>query len=398
MKKIIVACFLAIIMLMVPITSVANAPDVVKLSNVYNASLQIPEIYITEGQLRQINKFIDENFEGEDKTKAKNIRDYIIDTENLKVDIAKLADSLVEHGYKPIPESELNLVETKEQLQELIDLFWVLDLFGSFVFLITSIVSNRLGWLYSLINRGYELFSEGVQLTIQILDQSIDVVLDLVNAVNLILTIPQVFSDMMDKLFNQEFDEFLNIVGNFINEFINDFSALIFSLIDVFLFIPDVWGYLKNKIVPFIDWVIGAHWKDNIEVKGIILKNFLPLNNANVTCRDRSTKTDFRGIFNINVIVDPSEDSFPPNEYYGLHNCKITVEKDGTVMKETSDILSYVFSGGGISWPILIRTPRSKTAGFGNLIIERIYNFLYRFYLQLPNFFKLRDRIDILLI
>jgi hypothetical protein len=259
-------------------------------------------------------------------------------------------------------------------------------------------VANRLGWLYTMINDGYDLFSEGIQLTIRILDQTLDLILDFVNAVNLILTIPQVFSDMMDKLFSQKFDEFLTIVGNFINNFVNDFSALIISLIDVFLFIPEIWNYLKYDIAPFIGWILGAHWKDNIEVQGLILKNFFPLKNANITCRGESTTTDSRGVFSFKVDVNPSDDSFPPNEYFGLHNCKIIVEKDGRVIKETSDILSYVFSGGGITWPILIRTSRTKIAGFGNLILERIYTFLYRLYLLMPNFFKIRDRIDILLI
>ena len=398
MKKIVIAIFFAILMLMVPISSVASAPDVTKLKNVYNAPLSTPEIYITQSQLNLINIFIDENFEGEEKTKAEDIRDFIIETNTLKVDIANLAGALVEHGYQPIPQSELDLVETKAQLQELIELFWILDLFGSLVFLITSTVANRLGWLYTMINDGYDLFSDGVQLAIRILDQSLELVLDFVNAVNLILTIPQVFSDMMDKLFSEEFDEFLAIVGDFINNFVNDFSALIFSLIDVFLFIPEIWGYLKNDIAPFIGWILGAHWKDDIQVQGLILKNFLPLRNANITCRGESTMTDSRGVFSLKVNVNPSDDSFPPNEYFGLHNCKITVEKDGTVIKETSDILSYVFSGGGITWPILIRTPRSKSAGLGNLIIERIYSFLYRLYQLMPSFFKIKDRIDILLL
>ena len=398
MKKVVIAIFFAILMLMVPISSVASAPDVTKLKNVYNAPLSTPEIYITQSQLNQTNKFIDDNFEYENKTKAEEIRDFIIESSTLKVDIANLADALVEHGYKPIPQSELDLVETKAQLQELIDLFWVLDLFGSLVFLITTTVANRLGWLYTMINEGYDLFSEGIQLAIRILDQSLELVLDFVNAVNLILTIPQVFSDMMDKLFNEKFDEFLIIVGNFINNFVDDFSALIFSLIDVFLFIPEIWNYLKYDIAPFIGWILGSHWKDNIQVQGLILKNFLPLRNANITCRGETTTTDNRGVFSFSVDVNPSDDSFPPNEYFGLHNCKITVEKDGAVIKETSDILSYVFSGGGITWPILIRTPRSKTSGFGNLIFERIYSFLYRLYLLMPNFFKIRDRIDILLI
>jgi len=399
MKKVFIACFFAILMLMVPVTSVASTPNISRIKNLYNTTLTLstPEIYITERQFREINNFIDAKFDGEDKTKAENIRDNIVDN-NRRVDIAKLADALVEYGYQPIPQEELDLVKTKEQLEKLIELFWVLDLFGELVFLITSIVSNRLGWLYTLINDGYDLFSDGIQLTLRIIDQSIELVLDFVNAVNLILTIPQVFSDMMEKLFNEEFNEFLNIIGNFINNFVADFSSLILSLIDVFLFIPEVWNFLKNKIAPFIEWILGAHWKDDIHINGIILKNFLPLKDAIVTCRGRTTMTDHRGVFNLDVDILPSEDSYPPNEYYGLHNCKITVEKEDKLLKETSDILSYAFSGGGITWPFLIISSRVKTTGIGNLFIEKFYNFLLRLYIILPNFFKHNNRIDVLLI
>jgi hypothetical protein len=397
MKKVFIACFCAILMLMVPITSVASTPDISKLENIYKTAIDTPEIYLTRNQLKQINDFIDDNFEGEDKVKAEGIRDYIIDTNTLKVDIAKLADALVDHGYKPIPQEELDLVQTKEQLEQLIELFWVLDLFGGLVLLITSIVANRLGWLYTLINDGYDLFSEAIQLTIRILDESIDVVLDFVNAVNLMLTIPQVFSDMMEKLFNQEFNQFLTIVGNFINNFVADFLTLILSLIDVFVFIPEIWNFLKYDIVPFIEWILGAHWKDNIRVHGIIFENFLPLKNANVTCRGLTTKTDNWGVFDFKVDVIPSEDSFPPNEYYGLHNCKISVEKEGKILTETSGIISYVFSGGGITWPIFIKNPRSKSVGIRNMFLERFYNFFVRLYSLIPNFFKNYNRIDILL-
>ena len=396
MKKVFIACFFTILMLLVPITSVAKTSEVSKIKNLRNAALETPEIYLTKSQIRDINNFINNNFQGEAKTQAENIRDFIIEPQTGKVDVVKLAESLIEYGYKPIPQQDLDLVETKEQLQELIELFWVLDLFGSLVFFITSIVANRLGWLYDLINDGYELFSEGIQLTIRILDESIDLVLDFVNAVNLILTIPQVFYEMMQELFNQNFEEFIDIFGDFINNFINDFSNLILSLIDVFLFIPDIWNYLKYEIAPFIEWTLGAHWKDNIRVHGIILKNFIPLRNANVTCRGITTQTDNKGIFNIKVNVNPSDDSFPPNEYFGLHNCKIIVEKDDIVLSETSDVISYVFSGGSITWPILIRSPRVKTTNFGSFFMERILSFMQRLYLIMPNFFKQTNRIDIL--
>ena len=203
MKKVFIACFFTILMLLVPITSVAKTSEVSKIKNLRNAALETPEIYLTKSQIRDINNFINKNFQGEEKTQAENIRDFIIEPSTGKVDIVKLADSLIEYGYKPIPQEELDLVETKEQLEQLIELFWVLDLFGSLVFFITNIIANRLGWMYDLINGGYNLFSEGIQLTIRILDESIDLVLDFVNEVNLILTIPQVFYEMMQELFNQ---------------------------------------------------------------------------------------------------------------------------------------------------------------------------------------------------
>jgi hypothetical protein len=395
MKKVLIACFFAIIMLVVPFTAVGQTSNISTVKNVDNLGVEIPEFYLTKEQLKKIDDFIDDNFEGEDKALAESIRDYII-TPDGKVDIAKLADALVEYAYQPIPQEELDLVQTKEQLEKLIELFWVLDAFGSLVFLITSFVANRLGWLYTLINDGYDLFNKGIQLTIRILDESIDLVISFVEAVNLMLTIPQVFSDMMEKLFNQQFNEFLNIVGNFINNFVNDFIVLVADLIVIFAFIPEVFNYLKYQLAPFFEWILGAHWKDKIRIQGIVLKNFIPVSGAMITCRGTTDTTDSRGIFDFDVVVDPSEDSFPPNEYYGAHNCQITVEKDGEVLRQTSSILSYVFSSGAIIWPFIIIKVRSKVADFTNVFMAKFNNFLEWIHMFIHNIFRQISRIDIL--
>lgn len=395
MKKVLIACFFAIIMLVVPFTAVSQTSNISTVKNVDNLGVEIPEFYLTKEQLGAIDDFIDDNFEGEDKVLAESIRDHII-TSDGKVDIAKLADALVEYTYQPIPQEELDLVHTKEQLQQLIELFWVLDAFGSLVFLITSFVANRLGWLYTLINDGYNLFNKGIQLTILILDESIDLVLSFVEAVNLMLTIPQVFSDMMEKLFNQQFNEFVNIIGNFINNFANDFIVLVADLIVVFAFIPEVFNYLKYQLAPFFEWTLGAHWKDKIRVQGIVLKNFIPVSGATITCRGTTDTTDSRGVFDFDVVVDPSEDSFPPNEYYGAHNCQITVEKDGEVLRQTSITLSYVFSGGTLIWPFIIIKGISKVADFTNVLRAKFNNFLELLHMFIQNIFRQISRINIL--
>lgn len=395
MKKILIACFFAILMLLVPFTAVGQTSNISTVKNVSNLGVEIPEFYLTKEQLKEIDEFINDNFEGEDKVLAESIRDYII-TPDGKVDISKLADALVEYTYQPIPQEELDLVQTKEQLEKLIELFWVLDAFGSLVFLITSFVANRLGWLYTLINNGYDLFNKGIQLTIRILDESIDLVLSFVEAVNLMLTMPQVFSDMMEKLFNQQFNEFLNIVGNFINNFVNDFIVLVADLIVVFAFIPEVFNYLKDQLAPFFEWILGAHWKDKIRVQGIVLKNFIPVSGATITCRGTTDTTDSRGVFDFDVVVDPSEDSFPPNEYYGVHNCQITVEKDGKILRQSKDILSYVFSGGTIYWWFIIIKERSKVANFTNVLMANFNNFLEWIHMFIHNIFRQISRINIL--
>ena len=208
MKKMLIACFFAVLMLMVPFTAFGQTTNIPTAKNIDNAGMDTPEFYLTQEQMKQVNNFINNMFDEEEKIIAESIRDYIIDTNTRRVDIVKLANALLEYTYQPIPQEELDLVQTKEQLAQLIELYWILDAFGAFVFFITSLVSNRLGWLYDLINDGYGLVNKGVQITISILHESIDVVLDLVDAINLMLTIPQVFQDLMVKLFNKQYEQF----------------------------------------------------------------------------------------------------------------------------------------------------------------------------------------------
>ena len=92
MKKVLIACFFAIIMLAVPFTAVGQTSNISIVKNVDNLGVEIPEFYLTKEQLKKIDDFIDDNFEGEDKVLAESIRDYII-TPDGKVDITKLANA-----------------------------------------------------------------------------------------------------------------------------------------------------------------------------------------------------------------------------------------------------------------------------------------------------------------
>ena len=59
MKKVFIACFFTILMLLVPVTSVAKTPDIPRIKNFYNTFFDTPEIHLTKNQLREINDFIE---------------------------------------------------------------------------------------------------------------------------------------------------------------------------------------------------------------------------------------------------------------------------------------------------------------------------------------------------
>ena len=98
--------------------------------------------------------------------------------------------------------------------------------------------------------------------------------------------------------------------------------------------------------------------------------------------------------FNFDPIV-PDENSYPPNEYYGLHKCKIVVEKDGEILKEIPDSFSYAFSGGDIFWGFIIKISRPKTVSVRNTFMERLNIFFNWIEGLFPNFLRLINKIDI---
>ena len=85
MKKILVASFFAIIMMLVPFTTVAQASDVPK------SIVEKPQFFITEQQLAYLNFYLEASYEGEDYDQAIAIRDDIIT--DLEVALVKLAES-----------------------------------------------------------------------------------------------------------------------------------------------------------------------------------------------------------------------------------------------------------------------------------------------------------------
>lgn len=412
MKKVVVAIFLAIMMLLVPVSTVGRTVNNHSGKNILSVNNDPPIIYITEEEYGILNLYIDDNFQDDDHALAKTIlgeiTSYDSEYEKYIIDVNELADALDIYSYnQPIPDEYLTeeYIENKQQLIDLINDYWLSSPspIGDFIKKIIEILQLRLGWMYELVYRGGVLFVDGVNLAIDFITQiqSINWAITFAILFNLIVSIPLTyFSDALRTLFNDGFDEFKQIISDFAGAFtdeLDNFVSAVQAILDIFedLF-DDIKEYIAD-IADFIDWIRGDNpyekppWEKAITVSGNV-KTVLtsePYSDLDVTCRGVTVVTDGQGGFEFEV--EPSgnaADSKPENSWYGLHNCNIVISKDGVVKRQTPVLLSYVFSDGEITWQFFVAKSRSRFTELQTIFLER-FSFLFeRIYSLYPLLFQ----------
>ena len=401
MKRIIIACFLTIILLIVPFTTVARTIDTSKtkkFSSFY--VVEPPELFLTIDEYYILSSYIEFNFEGATKEQAKTISQdiTIFDSEEMhyKINTNNLTNAIEEYSsYKIIADDELTKIQSKSELMQLINEHWDFSgkIFGNLINKIMELLRPRLGWTYTLFSEGGALFVQGVNLAKVFIDniQNLNIALLFTTVVNLIVYIPiyyftESIRDLFDldlNAFNQQIDEFLGVFTNNLTALIQIVEGLLIALGEPF---HSLTTYVSD-VGDFIGWIANEDpWKQPIKIKGSVM-NLLgtPVSGVMITCRGLSTTTDNSGYFEFNV--NPSngtEDSIPSNSWYGVHNCSMTISKDGTILKQTPTKLSYVFSGGEISWPFVTAKGKNTAIFIRNLFIERFIMLkLFSQYLQI---------------
>jgi len=402
MRKVIIACFLAILMLMLPVTSVSQTVNTSNITNTSNLNDGIPQIFINDTNFKKINAFIETNFEGDDKVEAYGIRDDIIG-DDLKVDIVNLAVAFLEYNFQPIPENKLDAVTNMEELNDLLEIYWNVingeffrNFFGKLIDEILETIKNRLGWCYKFFSDSVNLFINGTELVIDYIQPAVVAISVLiVKVINDIISAPRDFADALKELFQDgDGTVFVNSIISVIDGFSEDFIALI-EYIKNFIQNQKLISYL-NEIEAFAIWLADEPWKYPVEVTGFVkVLSLTPINEVTITCRGQSITAKNNEWFSFFVDVSPSADSFPSNEWYGMHNCNITVLKEDKVLKQTPDIFSYVFSGGKIEWPFVIVKSRAKYTSFRELMLERFSNMLSIIQALFPNIFRNMNRLNI---
>ena len=390
MKKILLAVFLASLMLLIPVASSIQTTNPMKNENSLTYYTETPKIYITEQEKSQIINFIEQTFtDSSEKNQAYDIFNDIIQPD-LLVNTLELADAAMVYGYQVIPSSELNAVVTKEDLTDLLDQYWTEDnsllenLFNQLIVFIIEIIKLRLGWINDLFEQGYYLFTEGVNILVQFFNFPVALLLAITSVVNEILAIPGSFANMLRMLFSREFNDFAEALTNLTTGFTSDMATLIDQLLDWVTSFPQIHDYL-TEMQNFILWLDSEPWKNPVTISGQVYINGALYSGLTVTCRGQSTTTDGTGSFNLDVNIIPSEDSFPADKYYGMHNCSISVSEDGQVLKTTPALLSYSFSDGEVNWIFFIIKSKDKTYNLFDFVSERIQIFLQRISLLFPN-------------
>jgi hypothetical protein len=399
MKKIIIAIFLAIIMLLVSVSSAVQTANISVDKN-FMVIEELPEFYITSEQSIILSNYIDANFEGAEKQTAQNIVNNIVNN-NLEVNLTNLANNLEIYIYAPISETELSSVSSMDELDALILEHWGFDengflqsLFGALIIKIVEFIKDRLGWIYDLFDKSISLFYDSITLLVDIVKPlGLIIAVSFVAVINEILSAPKAFYDALKELFQPEGDDFIDTLITFADNFAANLSKLIDDILAL-INNQEIKNYF-TQLQAYFNWLDAEPWKGPIlingSVKTIMGEAWIDLT---ITCKGQTTQTDSNGEFTFYVDPMPDEDSFPEFEYYGVHNCQITVTKDdGTVLKQTPTILSYAFSGGEINWPFIVPKVKSKDVSFITIFMERLNSMMERFYAFSPYFFRNINRL-----
>lgn len=413
MKKILIIYFLTTIMLLVPITTNAVTVDIEKSSALSDNSPEKPQIFMTSEQKAELTNFIETNFEESEKEEAYNLLEDILsyDIENRVyiVDVDALVDATERYSYyHVIPQEALYQVQSRDELNQLIDQYWDFTNYplGNLIDKIIEIIKLRLGWIYQLFVDGGNLFIEGVTLAKSFIQniQNLDIAILFTALVNLLVSIPlYYFSESIKALFNLDINGFIEIIENFTAVFTTELSNFVELVEEIFSKLGEAFQPIveyTSEVRDFVDWLSAdPHpWQEEITVKGIAITLLgSPFVGAEVNCRGESAVTDSDGRYSFTVYPsDDSDDSIPPNSWYGLHKCVITISQDGEFLKQTPEKLSYVCSGGTIEWFFIIPKVRSREMHPSTVFIEKFYSILEKIHSFLPIFFRNINKIDVL--
>jgi hypothetical protein len=340
MKRFIIAAIFSIIIILLPISSSIET----EFSENREEDIRVfsaLKIKLNDETIDQIYKIASEIENGIYRYKALSIINQIL-TEYGELNVNKFFNILNKEDI-----TDFNEIRTTTD---------VLDDLYNFIF---GLIVERLGWVNDLLDKTSNIINDARNLWN---DRTIpsEIRYEIQNIINKFNEL----KNLTTLLSEGEYFQFLRNWTPFI--FINDTMAIIESIqtiaYDLGILFGDIQSFIYD-VSDFMSWFGNEPWKDQIYVYGRVIEGINGVSNATVSCMNITTQTDEYGNFSMYIPSNPSEFSVPPNEYYGIHKCIITAEKNG-VMKNSIDTLSYVFSGGSIFWMFIMTDEEFKSIEF----------------------------------
>ena len=348
-RKLLIASFFAVIMLTVSLTSVVNAQNTDLTQRLNILDDESPRIMLDNDDIEDIYTFVNNIKDDKVREKAESIVRNVVNSDN-EINVEKLGIIIEDYRYKQIPEEKINDANNEEELIGLFEKYWGIesksylnDPLTDLINLIIETILDRLGYVADLFTWSMYLTMDGFPLLIEILKDSSSLIIHFTNLINLLLEIPELIGKLL-RLQISDFIEGLKAIKN-------EIGAVISKLIESIVNMAAVKQFIEQDVIPFLIWIGASPWAEKITVSGTILKDDVPVKFANITCRESAPhQTDNDGEFWFKVDSTAADDSIPRNAQFGMHNCQITVEKDGEVVAISPKVLSYVFADGEIHW------------------------------------------------
>lgn len=370
MKKMMIASFFTALVLILPLTSISGAENIVKSDGEDISELKI---LVESVQINTLKDFINSIEDDDVRQEARDVLNYII-TKGGEVSLQALSEMLEEYNY----EGFVGNSEDITPVQQLLDM-------------IIQMIQERLGWVMDFVNQVSTLVND---VTMLINDASIpgEIIAKLQSLKDKLTWLKDLAVLLMECQFWEIIAKWvlrIQIIQG-IMDVVKEIQGLIAIIGGV---VSDVTKFIGD-IEDFTQWFNSEPWKADVRVYGQVLQDSAGVSDVDITCRGVTCQTDSEGNFDFLVPVNnQSNISIPPNQWYGLHSCIITVEKDGEVLFATNELLSYCFSDGQISWTFTIEDEKSKEYCFenSNRLFDRILDFLpanFLIYKLLQNLYK----------
>ena len=324
------ALFMTILFLCLPITQAVSCDEVNKMYNNVSAVSSF-RVKLSEEQLLSFNDFIDNIPSVEDQSIAKSIADQIL-SDDKDIDIDRFGEILREYGFENVSSYQ----ETTDIVDDVLNF-------------IMGLIVERLGWVYDLLERTTNVLSDAQRLWE---DKSLPK--EIITEIGLLIENLKELQNLATLLTEGKYGQFLRAWS--LGIIIEDIQEIIQSITtiasDFSILIGDLSRFVRDTN-NFMNWLSGNPWEQPIHVYGKVLESTKGLSNVTIRCRGMTSTTDAEGNFSFFVNSTPDDHSIPPDVYYGIHQCIITAENNGT-LKETPAEFSYVFSDGGIYWLFLM--------------------------------------------